>query len=82
MQVLTMLDKVAGPALRGIQRGLDGIRRNAHDIATHPIGTRESPGDLARSFVQTKQRQQQTAAGVKALQASHETLGRLLDVRA
>jgi len=79
---MTMIDKVAGPALRGIQRGLDGIKRNAHDIATHPIRTRESPSDLARSLVQMKQHQQQSAASVKALQASHEMLGSLLDVRA
>lgn len=82
VQAMSMIDKVARQALHGIQRGFDGIRRNAHDIATHPIRTRESTTDLARSLVQIKQHQLQATASVKALKAAEETLGQLLDTRA
>jgi hypothetical protein len=77
-----MIDKLTGPALRGVQRGLDGIRHAANDIATQPVKSDRQPTDLARSLVALKQHEHQVEAGVKALKAADQAIGTLLDVKA
>jgi hypothetical protein len=77
-----MIDKVSGSAIRGIQRGLDGLRREAHDIASQPLTPARSSTDLARSLVELQQQQTYTKANVEVLKTADQLLGTLLDVKA
>ena len=77
-----MIDRLTGPALRGVQRGLDGLRHTANDIATQPVKTDRQPADMARSLVALKQHEHQVAASVKVLKAADDAVGTLLDVKA
>ena len=77
-----MIDRLTGPALRGVQRGLDGIRRAADDLATQPAKSDRQPVDLTRSLVALKQREHQVEASVKAVRAADQAIGTLLDVKA
>ena len=77
-----MIDKIGGPAIRGIQRGLDGVRRTAEDIATQPVQRTTTTKDLARSMVELKQHQQQVAANAKTLKTAYDMIGSIIDVKA
>jgi hypothetical protein len=77
-----MIDKVSGSAIRGIQRGLDGLRRGAYDIASQPVAPNRSSTDLARSLVELKQQETHTKANVEVLKAADDMVGTLLDVKA
>jgi hypothetical protein len=77
-----MIDKIGGSAIRGIQRGLDGLRRTADNIATQPVQKPRQTTDLARSMVELQQHEQQVAANAKTLKTAYDTIGSLLDVKA
>ncbi|MEJ2576703.1 MAG: hydrolase [Gammaproteobacteria bacterium] len=77
-----MIDRLGAPAIRGIQRGLDGLRRTAEDIAAQPNPRTGSAVDPARSMVELQRHRQQVEANAKAGKAAYDTLGTLLDVRA
>ncbi|HHH47885.1 MAG TPA: hypothetical protein ENK51_03240 [Gammaproteobacteria bacterium] len=71
------------PALQtgvvGINNGLDGLRRNATEIA------RATSGDGAaspRALVDLRAEQRQVEASVRVVKAADEMLGNLLDARA
>ncbi len=69
------------PALQtgiaGINTGLDGMRRNATEIASG----KTSPADTARALVDLHANQHQAEASVKVVRAADEMLGSLLDER-
>ncbi len=67
-------------AYQGLQRGLQGMRRNAEGIAR--TTATEPSGDFSREIVEMKQHATQAKASTKALKAYNETLGTLLDIRA
>jgi hypothetical protein len=62
-----------GPAVNGINRGIDSARESAAKIAR---------GGDARDLVELQQSEQQVASNARSIRASNEALGSLIDVRA
>jgi len=73
------INSIMAPAVTGIQRGFQGLRRVASEIAGNP-GAR--PTDLSRAMVELQQQAQQTKASLKALKSTDDALGTLFDERA
>ena len=69
-------------ALLGIQRGLEGARKNAAEIASAEQFTADSPKDLAQSMVELKLNTLQVKASAKAMGIIDDTLGTIIDVLA
>ena len=70
--------------LAGIQRGFDGLRRDANQIA-RANGPDRIDADVARSLVSLSADRAQVEASLKVIEAAGEmvdTIGRLLDVKA
>lgn len=71
------------PALQtgiaGINNGLDGLRRNATEIARATTG---DGTDTPRALVDLRADQRQVEASLKVVKAADEMLGSLLDVQA
>ena len=79
-----IIKSISGSALQGIQRGLQGMRRNAGEIASarQMRGSTADTVDLTRALVEMKQISYQTTASVKALRTADQMIGTLLDVKA
>jgi hypothetical protein len=79
-----VIKSVSDSALQGIQRGLQGVRRNAAEIASarQMRNSSAAPKDLTRSLVELKQHQLQTSASIEAFRTESELIGHLLDVKA
>jgi hypothetical protein len=79
-----VIKSVSNSTLQGIQRGLQGLRRNAAEIASanQMRSTSAAPKDLARSLVELKQHELQTSASIEAFRTESELIGHLLDVKA
>jgi methyl-accepting chemotaxis protein len=75
------INSIMGSSILGIQRGLQGIRRVASEIAGATQSAETNPTDLSRAMVEMKQHANQAKASVKALQAADNLLGTLLDER-
>ncbi len=77
------INSVTGSALQGIQRGLQGLRRNAAEIAS---AQHMNPGipnkDLTRSLVELHQNELYTTVNIKTLKTADQVIGTLLDVKA
>ena len=77
------INSVTGSALLGIQRGLQGLRRNAAEIAS---AQHMNPGipnkDLTRSLVELHQNELYTTVNIKTLKTADQVIGTLLDVKA
>jgi cell division protein FtsB len=73
------INSITGPALQGIQKGLEGMRRVASDIASVNQTRQSNPKDLSRSMVEMQQHANQIKAQVKTLQTADEVLGTLID---
>jgi hypothetical protein len=74
---------INGSALQGISRGLDGMRKNAAEIARpRQSGTAFPTKDQVRAMVELHQNAQRTTASVKVLQTADQMIGSLLDVKA
>lgn len=76
------INSIMGPALQGIHRGFQGMRRVASEIASAQQATQGSATDLSRAMVEMKLHANQTKASVKVLQATDNLLGTLIDERA
>lgn len=83
------ISPVAGNALLGIQRGMDGLRENAAEIASADRYNRVGPGqgtdpvrDIAEPLVESRQNARQVEASAKVLEAENQAIGSLLDVKA
>jgi len=76
------INSIMGPAVQGIQRGFQGLRRVASEIASSQHTTKASATDLSRAMVEMKQHANQTKASVKVLQTADEMLGTLFDEHA
>lgn len=86
---MSTISPVAGNALLGIQRGMDGLRENAAEIASADRLNRPSAGepasgvrDLAEPLVESRQNARQVEASAKVLEAENRAIGSLLDVKA
>jgi len=79
-----MIGDALNAGLIGIQRGLDGLRRDARTIAGQTASPPDAPRQtaLTDALVGLRQDQQQAAAGARVVRAVDETLGTLLDLRA
>ena len=69
-------------ALTGIQRGLEGARKNASDIAK--AGTSDNPTveDFIKPLVDLKVNSLQVRASAKVLETVDKTIGSLFDEKA
>jgi flagellar hook protein FlgE len=77
------INSVTGSALQGIQRGLQGLRRNASEIASAQNMQTGSPSqDMTRSLVELHQNKLYTLANVKTLKTADQIIGTLLDIKA
>ena len=78
----TMTDiSATSSAVQGIQRGLQGLNKNAAEIAS----AKRMDGDGAddtQPMVEMMENRQQVEASAKVLKTVDETLGSLLDVKA
>ena len=79
-----IIKSISGSALQGIQRGLQGMRRNAGEIASarQMRGSTADTVDLTRALLEMKQTSYQTTASVKVLRTADQMIGTLLDVKA
>ncbi|MDH5471780.1 MAG: hypothetical protein OEY61_02910 [Gammaproteobacteria bacterium] len=74
---------IQSSAVQGIQRGLDGIRQNAADIASEEqLNSAGKETDLVGSMVGLKQNQVQVQASAKVVSALDEVLGTIINTRA
>lgn len=71
------IESAAASALLGIQRGLEGLERNAAEVAGTGLGRGErSPVD---PLLESRTNQRQVEASVKVLKTADEMAGTLLD---
>ena len=75
------INSITGPALQGIQKGFQGMRRVASEIAGPQQASQSRPTDLSRAMVEMKQHANQARASVKVLQTADDVLGTLIDER-
>ena len=74
---------VQNEAIQGIQRGLDGMRRNASQIASaDQLNRAGQETGLAGSLVEMQQNKVQVQASAEVVSAMDEVLGTLIDIRA
>ncbi len=70
------LKSAFGNAVTGIQRGMQGLDRNADEIAKASTG---EGGDITQPLVDSHINQLQAEASVKMVKTIDETIGSLLD---
>jgi hypothetical protein len=75
------INSIMGPAVQGIQKGFQGLRRVASEIATSQQSPETKPTDLSRAMVEMKQHANQAKASARVLKAADELLGTLIDER-
>ncbi len=74
---------VQNEALQGIQRGLDGLRKNASEIASADQLNKAGQGsNLEGSLLEMTQNKVQVQASAKVVSAVDEVLGTIIDIRA
>lgn len=74
---------VQNEAIQGIQRGLDGMRRNASQIASaDQLNRAGQETSLAGAMVEMQQNKVQVQASAEVVSAIDEVLGTLIDIRA
>ena len=74
---------VQSSAVLGIQRGLDGMRKDAAEIASaDQLNNAGQETDLVDSIVSLKQNQIQVQASAKVVSAMDEVMGTIIDTRA
>ena len=73
---------IQSSAVQGIQRGLDGMRKNAAEIAS--AGQLNHAGqetDLAGALINLQQNKVQVQASAKVVSTMDEVIGTLIDTR-
>jgi len=74
---------VQSEAVQGIQRGLDGMRKNASEIASaDQLNKAGKDTSLVGSLVDLEQNKMQVQASAKVVSAVDEVLGSIIDLRA
>jgi hypothetical protein len=76
------INSITGPALQGIHKGTQGMRRVASEIASAPAKPETNPTDLSRAMVEMQLHANQTKASVKALKSADQAIGTLFDEKA
>lgn len=73
---------VQNEALQGIQRGLDGMRRNASEIASaDQLNKAGQETDMVGALVGLEENKNQVQASAKVVSAVDEVVGTLIDIR-
>ena len=74
---------IQSTAVQGIQRGLDGMRKNAAEIASaDQLNQAGKETDLVGSLVEVQQNKVQVQASAKVVSTMDEVVGTLIDTRA
>lgn len=74
---------IQSTAVQGIQRGLDGMRKNAAEIASaDQLNQAGQETDLAGALVNLQQNKVQVQASAKVVSTLDEVIGSLIDTRA
>jgi len=74
---------VQSEAVLGIQRGLDGLRKNASEIASaDQLNKAGQDSSLVGSLLDLQQNKTQVQASAKVVSAVDEVLGTIIDIRA
>jgi len=74
---------VQSEAVLGIQRGLDGLRKNATEIASaDQMNKAGKDSDLEGSLLDLQQNKTQVQASAKVVSAIDEVIGTIIDIRA
>ncbi len=77
------INSATNSALQGIQRGVQGIRRNASNIASAQNLSGQGPTkDITRSLVEMHENKLYTMANVSTLKTMDQVIGTLLDIKA
>ncbi len=77
------INSATNSALQGIQRGLQGIRRNASDIASaQSLSGQATTKNMTRSLVEMHENKLYTAANANTLKTMDQVIGTLLDIKA
>jgi len=77
------INSVTNTALQGIQRGLQGLRRNASSIASASNLSGQGPTkDITRSLVEMHENKLHTVASARTLKTADQVIGTLLDIKA
>lgn len=70
-------------AVQGIQRGLDGLRKNAAEIASaEELADKGKDTNLENSLVDLTQNKVQVQASAKVVSAMDQVIGTLIDTHA
>jgi len=74
---------VQSEAVQGIQRGLDGLRKNASEIASaDQLNKAGQNSNLEGSLLDLQQNKTQVQASAKVVSAIDEVVGTIIDIRA
>jgi len=74
---------VQSEAVLGIQRGLDGLRKNASEIASaDQLNKAGQDSSLVGSLLDLQQNKTQVQASAKVVSAVDDVLGTIIDIRA
>jgi len=74
---------VQNEAVQGVQRGLDGLRKNAAEIASaDQLNKAGQDSDLVGSLVDLQQNKIQVQASAKVVSAVDSVIGTMVDIRA
>lgn len=76
--------------LSSIQKGMNGLKKNAHEIANANSGAAannspaQAPGvnDVTEPLIDMKMNKLQVEMGAKVVQASSDMIGSLIDIKA
>ncbi len=73
---------VQNEAIQGIQRGLDGLRRNASEIASaDQLNQAGQETDLVGALVGLSQNKNQVQANARVVSAVDEMIGTIIDIK-
>lgn len=76
------IDSVATLGLLGIQKGLQGARASAAEIASAEQASSSDPNGVTAALLALKQHEMQVAVSAKTVKAADDMIGTLLDVLA
>jgi hypothetical protein len=77
------INSITGTAIQGIQRGIQGLRRNAAEIASpQHMNSTTTNKDLTRSLVELHQNELYTTINLKTLRTADQVIGTILDIKA
>jgi len=72
--------------IQGINKGMDGLRRNAHDTATlNTPNSPTSPSDaktVTETLLDMKSNELQVEMSAKAVKAADDMIGTIIDIKA